>query len=107
MIVKISKGKAENTLTDDDVSNMSSHEILQLFVHANKSLKLAEMKKAIEEKCALVRNVFNLAGTTISRRYEKLRITKEQVDDETWANEDDGADDEDNDDDNDNDDSIE
>ena len=87
LIKEIAKGNKPNTITDHDVSGMSKHERLKLFVHADKSLKRQEIEEQIENKRKLLKNLFGHVANSISKEYQDLiDAPQAQVDDESWTN---------------------
>ena len=90
LIVKISKGEEENTLTDTDLSGMSEDEILMEFVKIDNSLTLASSDRAREEHKKRLQSVFEVVGTDLSTRsrYSSERTYANDVSD----NEDDDSD---------------
>ncbi|KAL7453283.1 hypothetical protein ACHAWC_004950 [Mediolabrus comicus] len=87
LIKEIAKGDKPNTITDHDVSGMSKHERLKLFVHADKSLKRKEIEDQIENKRALLKHLFGHVANSISKEYQDLiDAPQAQVDDESWTN---------------------
>ncbi len=87
LIKEIAKGDKPNTITDHDVSGMSKHERLKLFVHADKSLKRQEIEEQIENKRKLLKNLFGHVANSISKEYQDLiDAPQAQVDDESWTN---------------------
>lgn len=65
-IRQIAAGKKENTINDKDLTDMSELEIMEEFVHIDKSPNKAIIQKEIAQKRAKVNAVFDLFGTTIS-----------------------------------------
>jgi len=51
---------------------MSKNDILKLFVHANESLKYAEMEREVQSKREKLKTLFNFTAKTISPTYEKI-----------------------------------
>lgn len=72
LVKKIAKDPSQNSLTDDDLSEMSEDEIYKYFVHADKSIRLQEIQQNIDDHRKLLRNVFRVAAKEISPYYKKM-----------------------------------
>ena len=96
LIKKIAKNPSLNTITDDDLTEMSEDEILKFFVHASESKRLEEIQKGIDEKRKLLNDVFDFAAKSISPYFQDL-LGKSTTcgDDEIWLSVNDTADDDD------------
>lgn len=87
LIKEIAKGDKPNSITNDDISGMSKHQILKLFVRADKSLKRQEIEEQIENKRRLLKDLFGHVANSISKEYQDLiDAPQAQVDDESWVN---------------------
>jgi hypothetical protein len=87
LIKEIAKGDKPNTLTEHDISGMSKHERLKLFVRADRSLKRQEIEEQIDNKRRLLKNLFGHVANSISKEYQDLiDAPQAQVDDESWTN---------------------
>ena len=71
LVKLIAKGKAENTF-DVNLDDMTENEILQVFVCADKSAKLAQLQDEVANQWKRMEDIFNSAASTISPRYQKL-----------------------------------
>ncbi len=82
LVKKIAKDPAQNSLTDDDLTEKSEDEILKFFVHADKSIRLQEIQQNIDNHRKLLRSVFSVAAKEIAPYYKrKLNQSSTQDDD--------------------------
>ena len=72
LIKKIAKNPSLNTITDDDLTEMSEDEILKFFVHASESKRLEEIQRGIDEKRKFLNDVFDVAAKSISPYFQDL-----------------------------------
>ena len=73
LIQNIARGKVGNSITDDDISDMTYDERLQLFVAADKSIHLEKIKKEIQEKFARLEAIYEQAASSgIAPRFRKM-----------------------------------
>ena len=91
LIKLIAKGKAENTF-DVELDNMNENEILQVFVCAEKSAKIAQLQEDVANQWKIMEDIFHSAANTMSPRFEKLltqmpRDISNESDDEEVDNE--------------------
>ena len=85
LIKSITSKDSPNTLSKKNLIKMDYKKVMAHFVHADKSVKLKEIKKEIAEKRLKLKNIFkSAAGTNIADTYLE-NMNREIVDDGTWA----------------------
>jgi hypothetical protein len=71
LVKKIAKGKEDNTFSGtEDLEGKSEDEIMQVFVVARNSRKLASIKEEVNNKWRCMKNIFALSTQTIKPRFE-------------------------------------
>ena len=73
LIQDIARGKVDNSINDDDISDMTYNERLQLFVDASKSIHLEKIKQEIQERYARLEAIYKQAASGgIAARFLKM-----------------------------------
>lgn len=87
----IAKGKAVNTFSAD-LEGKSEDEILQVFVLAGESSKVAEMQDQVANQWRRMENIFEARARDIAPRYQKLMHLPPVDDNEDETSEDETTD---------------